>query len=142
VQILQQNDGGFTLVELLVAMVITLVALLGLLEAIGTVGEKNLHNMQRDEAVHIGQEWMNRFRLEPFGNISTCSNYPGGCVGTLCTYSTKKVPSKLRGGTGDYQVTRTTVLSAGGDQVNAGVLVQWTYKNTVYSHEVHSIRTK
>jgi prepilin-type N-terminal cleavage/methylation domain-containing protein len=137
VRIFRQDNRGFTLIEVMVAMGITLVALLGLLQAVSVVSEQNLQNMQRDEAVQVAEAQMNLFRVLPFGQIVTCP----ACTGSLYTYPVTTAPSRLRGGAGTYQVTRTTVVSNDGTQINTGVNVQWTYKGKVTSHEVHSIRS-
>jgi len=118
-------------------MGITLVALLGLLQAIAVVSEQNLQNMQRDEAVQVAEGQMNQFRVLPFSQIVTCA----ACTDSLYTYPVTIAPSRLRGGAGTYSVTRTTVVSADLSQINTGVKVEWTYKGKLTSHEVHSIRS-
>lgn len=123
--------------EVLVAMVITMVALLGLLQAVTIVTEQNLQNMQRDEAVQIAEDWMTRFRAMNFSNIQTCP----ACTGRVYNYPAETAPSRLRGGRGTYTVNRSTVVSSDGTQINTGVIVQWIYKGKVNTHEVHSIRS-
>jgi Tfp pilus assembly protein PilV len=118
-------------------MGITLVALLGLLQAVTVVTEQNLQNMQRDEAVQIAEDWMTRFRAMNFSNIQTCP----ACTGRIYNYPAETAPSRLRGGYGSYTVNRSTVVSSDGTQINTGVVVQWTYKGRVNTHEVHSIRS-
>jgi prepilin-type N-terminal cleavage/methylation domain-containing protein len=55
----RRNKEGFTLVEVLVAMVIILVLLLGLVQAALLSTESNLRNVFRDEAARIAEQRMN-----------------------------------------------------------------------------------
>ncbi len=132
------NDRGFTLVELMVAILITLVALLGLFEAVNVATEQNLKNHQRDEAIKIAEMWMNRFRAVPFEQISTCP----ACAGQTYRYSQRSVPSNLRGVLRPYALNRSTVVSGTGNSVELVVRVAWSYKNMSTVHEVHSARAQ
>ena len=53
---------GFTLVEVLMALLIMTVGLLGLLQAVNVAYEHNVRNRLRGEALLIGEEQMNIFR--------------------------------------------------------------------------------
>jgi type IV pilus assembly protein PilV len=114
-------------VEVLVAVLITLVGLMGLLQAVSLVTEQNVRNARRDEGVRIADKFMERFRSLPFDNISA-------------GYGDKIVTSKLRGVDVPYKVQRSRVLSADGDSMNYQVRVVWTYKNTSTSQMVQSAR--
>ena len=50
------SSSGFTLIEVMVAMVITLVGLLGLLQSVNLATEHNIKNALRDEAVQVGED--------------------------------------------------------------------------------------
>src|SRR5690242_4983690 len=65
------NNRGFTLLEVLIAMVIMLVGMLGLLQAIILATESNAKNMLRDEAVLVSDSWMGLLKARPFDFIST-----------------------------------------------------------------------
>ena len=136
------NDRAFTLIEVMVAMGITLVALLGLLKAVEMADEQNLRTAVRDEMVQVAEERLSRFRSTPFTStfslISTCAT----CPGNLYTYAPETVPSRLRGINKSYRVTRTTVVTSDGIAVNLGVRVGWTYKNMTTSIEQHTVKTQ
>lgn len=123
-----RSDHGFTLVELLVAMVIVLVALLGLLQSVGIITETNLRNQMRDEAVQIGDKEMNSLM-----SISDSSKLP-------YVFANMSVRSNLRGVNKKYRVSRAT-RDAGTLSREIGVRVVWTYKNSSTSHTVSSIKT-
>jgi type IV pilus assembly protein PilV len=138
VGISSSNNRGFTLVELLVAIVITLVGLLGLFESVNVATVQNLKNHQRDEAVNVAETWMNHFRAVPFDQISTCPT----CPDRTYHYGRRDVPSNLRGVLKPYGLNRSTVISGTGNSVELVVRVGWTYKNLSSAHEVHSARAQ
>lgn len=124
---LPSNDG-FTLVEVMVAILILTVGLLGLLQVSIVASEQNLRNAMRTEAVQISEERLLSRRLLPFDNIT------GGL-------KSEQVASRLRGFTMNYTVERNhTTLSTDSKQLI--VTVRWSYKNNAYSHEVRSVRTR
>lgn len=122
----RQDNGGFTLVELMVAMLITLVGLVGLLQSVNLAMEHNLKNQLRDEAVLVGEKMMAFQKVRPFGHLST-SHPP-------------LVDSRLRSGVVKYTVTCTTTDLSTAKQIIVGVT--WAYRGTGYSHQVRSIRSE
>lgn len=121
------NESGFTLVELLVAMVIMLVGLLGLLHSVNIAMEYNLKNQMRNEVVRVAQDAMNDMRSKAFDSVSS---------------TTRTVPSSLRNINRTYSVKRS-VLSAGTDVSRKyQVDVKWKYKNISTTHSVMSVRSR
>jgi type IV pilus assembly protein PilV len=121
-----KNNCGFTLTEVMVAIVIMMVGMLGLLEAINVATEYTLKNHLRDEAVYVGEKYMNIQRGKSFDLLST-------------TYGRRYEPSKVRGTGKPYSIDMTvTDLSA--DPVAATkqleVLVSWTYKGVTFQNRV------
>jgi prepilin-type N-terminal cleavage/methylation domain-containing protein len=66
-----RNKKGFTIIELLVAMSILAVVLLGLLAGFIKIKRQNLSNIFRDEAASIAQETFEEYRND---NITTLLN--------------------------------------------------------------------
>ena len=56
---LSLNDKGFSLIEVMIAMVVLTIGLLGLLQAVNVSMEHNLKNSLRDNAVIVGEQQMN-----------------------------------------------------------------------------------
>jgi hypothetical protein len=81
----------------------------------------------REEAVHIGEQALNKMLTDPFDNAAFDS------------YSAKP-KSGLRGVGKTYRVigNRTQM----GDSKQASVTVSWTYKNETIQHMVSGIKSK
>ena len=122
-----QNESGFTLVELLAAIVIMMVGLLGLLQSVNIAMEYNLKNQMRGEVVRVAQDAMNDMRSRPFDSVIA---------------ETTTVPSSLRNINRNYTVKRS-VISAGTDvSKQYQVDVKWKYKNVSTTHSVMTVRSR
>ena len=127
--ILISNKSGFTLIEVLVAMVITLVGLLGLLQSINIAMEHNVRNHLREEATKVGEQVMNDFRSLPFDRLTA-------------TNSHLTVLSKMQGFSKSFHVSHTAASVGGSTESRElEVVVTWRYRNTPTQHRVKSIRS-
>jgi len=122
VRISNRNSSGFTLIEVMVAIVIMMVGLLGLLQSINVAMEFNLKNHMRDEAVYVGERYLNELKGKGFGNISA-------------SYSTLTVKSRIRGEKGSLTVDRSST-DMGSSTKRLQVLVKWKYKGVEYENRV------
>jgi len=127
VLILSRNDSGFTLIELMVAMLIMLVGLVGLLQSVNIATEYNLKNQMRNEVARIAQDSMNGMRARSFDRVSAVA--------------TASVDTSLRNVTRQYAVTKTRA------NINANtstyqVDVKWKFKNVSTTYSVVSIRSR
>jgi type IV pilus assembly protein PilV len=124
----------------MVAILITVVGLLGLLKSVELAMEHNLRNQLRDEAVLIGEDWMSNLKVRPFDQISGVTTTTGI---TTAPFSARQVKSKLRGGNSMFSVTRPCA-SLPTNPVSAQLVVQvdWNYKGVPYSHQVRSVRSE
>ena len=138
-QMVLRKDNGFTLIEVMMAILILMVGMLGLLQAINLAIEVNLRNQLREESVYMGERVMNELRGKGFDNISVATpdrtqryNYR--------PYSTL---SKTRGVSRKFGVLRSSsVLSPLPPQTGLPVTKQlevtitWTYKGVGYQNKV------
>jgi len=69
-----KNNGGMTLIEVLVAMAIVFIVFLGMSSAGLVVLDQNIKNSQRDEAVSVAEMEMEDARGTPFATIAD-NNY-------------------------------------------------------------------
>lgn len=132
---LPKDSNGFTLIEVMVAILILMVGMLGLLQAINLATEVNIRNQVREEAVYTANRVMSEMRGRVFDNISVASP-----VTATYTYGTYLLPSKIRGASRSYSVTRKSrVLSTvDGKDVTKEltVVVAWSYKGVGYQNQV------
>ena len=125
------NRRGFTLLEILVALVILMIGMMALLSAATNTISLNLDNVLRDEAVQIADAKMRQVKSNtaatfslPFQNLS---------VTTIQT-------SKLRAKSTPYTVSLTSA-STGGNSNLLHVQVSWNYKNRTKQHELSTLKT-
>ena len=125
-----QNESGFSLIELLAAMVIMLVGLLGLLHSVNIAMEHNLKNQMRNEVTLVAQDAMNEMRARPFDAVSAVA--------------VKNVATKLRNTNRNYVVTKTRedITDLVGNKYSAKyqVDVKWAFKNVSTTFSVATVR--
>ncbi len=134
-EMLRPNNRGFTLIELMAAMIITLVGLLGLLQAINVAMEHNLKNQLRDEAVLIAEQWMGNLKTRGFNQLSGVSSPQ---------FSPRTVPSQLRARNVTYTVNRQcdALNAPAATAARLTVTVGWNLKGVSYTHKVISLRSQ
>lgn len=112
----------------MIAIVIMMVGMLGLLQSLNIAMEFNLKNHLRDEAVSVGQKYMNIQRGKVFDRLSA-------------SYGTRYEPSKVRGTGKLYSVDMSTDELSADAKTPAKLLkieVKWTYKGVEYINKVTS----
>lgn len=122
------REGGFTLVEVLVAMVIMLVGLLGLFQSVNVGIDHNLRNTFRDLAVRIGEEKMHEARGIAYANLSGNRTF--------------SLTRSFRGASKTYTVQRGITDIPSTPPVNSkkiDITVGWTHKGQNYTHDVSSV---
>ena len=122
-----RDKSGFTLIELMVAMFIMLIGLLGLLHSVNIAMEYNLKNQMRNEVVRVAQDAMNGMRSSPFDS-------------TFRLLTT--VPTSLRNINRDYTVRRTVSTAGTDDSKQYQVDVIWKFKNISTTHSVMTVRSR
>lgn len=121
-----KNSDGFTLAEVMVAILIMMVGMVGLLQAIGVAFEQNLRSQMREQAVYLGEKYMNDLRGKSFDSYSVSPAH----------YTPLSVTGSVRGG-GTYTVERdVTNLSTDGLTKQLQVTVKWTIKRVEYQNRV------
>ncbi len=132
------NNNGFTLVELMIAIIITVVGLLGLFTALDLATRENVKNQMREMAMRSAEERMVSFKAMSFDMISTCVV----CSGQRYQYASEAYPIKMRGMNKSFTVIRSTVVSTDNSTVDLGVCARWKYGNYSTSYEIHSIKSQ
>jgi type IV pilus assembly protein PilV len=122
--------------EVIVAILILMVAMLGLLEAINMATNVGMKNQVREEAVYLGEQAMNELRAKTFDNISVNAD-----ITQKYTYGSYSVASRIRNSQRKYIVTRSaqtlaTTTADGPVTKQLEVVVGWTYKGQSLSNRV------
>ena len=123
-----RTDGGFTLVEMMVAILVMMVGMVGLLQAVDLALEHNLLNQLREESVYLGEKYLNDLRGRSFGSYSV----------TPARYTAFPVQSAVRGGGVTYTVQRVVTDISSSDHLTKQlqVTVSWTHKRVAYQNRV------
>lgn len=129
-----KNNGGMTLVEVLVAMAIVFIVFLGMSSAGLVVLDQNIRNSQRDEAVSVAEMEMQQVRSTPFAAIVNDNQI---------------VSRQIRGLNVAYTVTRTVANPDGStpanDPTNRQVTINVTWnrienqQTRSYNHRVLTV---
>lgn len=125
IQVSHQNRAGFTLIEVMVAMGIMMVGLLGLLKSIEIANRQNMNNQQREEVVRVAERAMQEMRSESFDKT---------------VFETMSARSGLRGTQKKYIIIPT--VSVVGNSKKYEVRVRWKYGNYSTTHAIVTIRSK
>ncbi len=122
------NKKGMTLIEVMFALVILLIASLALMKTAMLGINMNVQNALRDEAANVAEAEMNYLRSQTFDNITSAA--------------TPTVASRnFRGFTVDYSVTPTPVdITTDSKQINISVV--WSYRGKQYTHGITTILRK
>ena len=129
------DSHGFTLVELLMAMLVMTVGLLGLLQSVMVAYEHNIRNRLREEALLVGEEQMNGLR----GRVQDTS------TPFLTTTTAVKV---ILGANKKFFVTReylpigVTVDQPMGSADRLKVTVGWSFKNVSSTHVTYTLKSR
>lgn len=129
-----KNNGGMTLVEVLMALLITFIVFLGLSSAGLVVFNENIKNDLRDEAVSVAAMEVGFARNTPFDNLVA--------VADGAPRSIDNVVHRIRGLSVNYGVVRT-VNFLDGDTVQVSIDVAWSRtesdRTRSYTHNVATI---
>ncbi|MHB8845269.1 MAG: type IV pilus modification PilV family protein [Nitrospirota bacterium] len=119
-----------TLIEVMVAMVILMIASMAIMQTAVVAYQNNAKNLIRDEAVRIADEQVNEQLNRPFDSLLS------GVSPTVTLNRTVR----------NYQVaydTRTTIAAIGSsDTRQIEVLVAWTFRGAPANHRVTTIAGK
>lgn len=117
------NSKGFTFVEVLVALVILMVAMLGILQVMVMAMQQNLEIYSRDEAVRIAEQTMNELRNSSFTGLNN---------------ATYNVSRRYKQFTRTFNVNRT-VSALSSDSRSVELRVSWTINGKTHNHSITSL---
>jgi prepilin-type N-terminal cleavage/methylation domain-containing protein len=128
--VIKMNRKGFTIIELMVAMMILFISMTAILDFLVKYHRINLENTMRNESMRIAEAQLEQFRNTQFSALS---------VGTTTT--TTQIP--IRNISVNYAVTRTIeAVSSGGvvpTSLAIRVNVRWSYQGIAHQHGASTI---
>jgi type IV pilus assembly protein PilV len=120
------NSKGFTLIELMIAVIILTIGMIGLLDVMTRYTQINLDNVMRNEAMRISEARMEQLRNVP---VSTLANVDG-----IVTRAFRKMNINFT------VETRITVLSPSSRAVRVQVI--WLSKGITHRHNAATVMTE
>jgi len=136
------NNRGFTLLEVLVAVVILTVGLLGLMQTVNYALEHNLTAQLRQEATLVADQEMSVEKAKPYADIMAPDfDKDIADFNALPTVVTNSTVDRLVNGSNRSFVVVKTVRSPTPQSKNIEVMVSWVHKQNTYTHSVASIIT-
>ena len=148
-----KTENGFSLVEVMIALVVLLLVFMGLMQSALLGIDSNLRNIFRDEALRIAAERMEEAKSLPFDDVvndtadavaddnlalPACQNAP---VSDAVPYPVE-VQRSFRDIIDFPYGTRRTVTNFGADTKQIQITVRWEYRNECYTHSIISLRRR
>ena len=119
------SQTGFTLIEVMVAMLIMTIGLMALLQTLGSATHHNFSNKLRNDAVMVADRAMGQERVKPFSAVTSA-------------YTTETVPFAL--GFVNYSViSRVTKVGSGTAAKKVQFTVTWQDKQIRKQHSLTTI---
>jgi len=122
------QEGGFSIVELLVAVVILVFVSIALMQTAIVNIEFNAKNAIRDEGVRLAGETIRQMRTAPFANVTAGFNGTSG-----------DVLRRVRNIEMTYTVTNT-VSDIGVLGKKMETFVEWAWRGEVFNTSISSVR--
>lgn len=120
----RNDENGFTLVEMVIAMAIVFIVFLGLTQAGLVALDRNIENALRDEAVSVADNAISRIRALPFDSVV---DEPPATV------------SRQIRGLGVQYTVNPDVNILNGNNRQVIVQVSWARRGIARSHQVSTI---
>ncbi len=137
------NKKGFTLVEVMIALVVVLVVFLALMQTALIGIDSNMINALRDEAVSIAEQRMNELRNRPFDDFDL-----NGALDPDPLTINQTINRNLRNISNFPFKTIATIdaLDTDNKQINITVTWEWKEKTVAngnpYTHSITTIRKR
>jgi prepilin-type N-terminal cleavage/methylation domain-containing protein len=121
------SKGGFTLIEVLVALAIISIVFIALADTSLVSLDYNMNNMIREDAVRIADTFMDEARNTPFDNLAS-------------TATPIHVSRSIRGKAVDYSVSRA-LTTHGASHTEVAITVSWNSRKFSGGRWVPTLKT-
>ncbi|MBJ6749615.1 type IV pilus modification PilV family protein [Geomonas anaerohicana] len=123
------SSRGFTLVEMLMALLVMTVGLLGLLQSVNVAYHQNLRDKLRKEATLLAEERMHDWCRLPFDRITTGVHK-------------EEAGEKMVAGTPWHFSVVREGSAVGNSTRKLRVMVNWSVKGVGNRHEIFALRSR
>ena len=120
------DRSGFTLTEVMVAVLILMVGMLGMFQAINMGLDKNIENQLRQKGVEVAEQQMSDLKARQFLDSS----------GTTSLSVPVAIGSVFKNMSVQWQATELAASNSQTKQIS--VRVWWRYRGQVYEHQTAS----
>ncbi len=131
------RERGVTLLELMIALVILTVSILGLLSLTVTSIQANMQNDVRNTAIRLTNQVAEAMRSQPITNVITGGLAPYSAANTALLPNYLNYPNPvqtIRGVPTTYTATWTVAPPLSPNLSQVTVTVGWTYRNVNYTN--------
>ena len=150
-----RTENGFSLVEVMIALIVLLLVFMGLMQSALLGIDSNMRNILRDEALRIAAERMEETKNMPFdlvvSDVAVAGddiNFGGPCANPPISDPNYpvRVDRSFRNIVNFPYGTRMTVTDlepvAPIQTKQIEILVRWEYRDGCYSHNILSLRRR
>ena len=122
-------SSGFSIVELMIAMVILLFVALAMMQTAMVTMDANARNVIRDEGTRLASDRLNELRYVPADDLFS-----------VYDDSTGPEDRQIRNMTVQYTITNTVTTLATDKAVRLEVKVEWTWREQTFDASLSTIR--
>lgn len=139
------NKSGFSLVEVVIALVISLLVFFALMQTALVGIDSNMKNALRDMAVNVADMRMDEARGLPFTSaVDYLVSDTGSLSGAACPagFSTtgKRIQRDVKSISNFDFCTNMTVTTINTENKQVNVTVGWKWKGEDYTHRISTLR--
>ena len=139
------SKKGFTLVEVIIALVIALLVFFALMQTALVGIDSNMRNALRDMAVNVADIRMDEARELPFtASVDYLVSDAGSLSGAACPAGFPatgvRVPRNIKNISNFDFCTNMTVTPINADNKQVTITVGWKWKGENYTHSISTLR--
>ena len=141
------NKSGFSLVEVMIALVIALLVFFALMQTALVGIDSNMRNALRDMAVNVADMRMDEARSIPFTStvdylVSDTGLLSGAACPTGFSTTGKRIQRNVKSITDFDFCTTMDVVTINTDNKQVNITVGWRWKGEDYRHRISTLRKR
>ncbi|MGW8273092.1 MAG: type IV pilus modification PilV family protein [Thermodesulfovibrionales bacterium] len=137
-----RSEEGFSLVEVMIALLITLVVFLAMMQAVLLSIDANAKNALRNEATSIAESRISAARNTSFDQVLTDVAPVSGCPDEFTFGTGQKMTRTIRNASVDFCTNMTVTPTPDGNNKRVEITVGWDWRGEYTSLDIMTIRRK